>query len=258
MILLCNGDSWTGGMVPSQTPNFNSKKTLDWYDIIPNFGYAHKINKPIGKNSYKYYDSSVWPKVLGKNLNLETWNAGRAGTGNQSIASRTITSVEYLKKLGKKDIFVVVCWSSKYRVHILEYSPKSKKYGPHNIRPQHQNGYAFKLLNKEINEHIFVNDWIENILLLQNYLKVNNIKYLFFNAFDHPVITKDNPLGHLIDNKDWVNNTIEESHFKNFISNKYNTSWDTDNKYFTHSHPQDISHKAWGEYLVDYIVKSKL
>ena len=34
MILLCNGDSWTGGMVPSQTPNFDSKKTLDWYDLI--------------------------------------------------------------------------------------------------------------------------------------------------------------------------------------------------------------------------------
>jgi len=107
MILLCNGDSWTGGMIPSQKPNFNSKKTLDWYGIVPNFGYAHKIDKPIGENVYKYYDCSLWPKVLGKNLKLETWNAGRAGTGNQSIASRTITSVEYLKKLGKKDIFVV-------------------------------------------------------------------------------------------------------------------------------------------------------
>ena len=153
---------------------------------------------------------------------------------------------------------MVVCWSSKYRVHILEYSNQSKKYGPHNIRPHHENSYAFKIINKEINENIFINDWIENILLLQNYLKVNNIKYLFFNAFDHPVITKSNPLGHLIDSKDWVNNTIEESHFKDFISDKYNTFWGDENKYFTHAHPKGISQKAWGKYLTDYMLKNIL
>ena len=38
MILLTNGDSWTQGDSPSQTLNWEAEKTLDWYDIIPNFG----------------------------------------------------------------------------------------------------------------------------------------------------------------------------------------------------------------------------
>ena len=257
MILLCNGDSWTGGCTPAQNYNLDNTKTLDWYDIIPNFGYAHKITNPRSKNNYKYYESSLWPKVLGENLKVETWNAGRSGTGNLSIASRTIVSVEYLKKLGKKDITVVVGWSSKYRVHILEYNNNSKDYGPHNIRPQN-GGKVYKELLGEINENIFVNDWIENILLLQNYLKLNNIKYLFFNAFDYPVITKDNPLGHLVDDKNWVNGTIEEDHFKSFILKEFNSTWESSDEYYELDHPTGISHKAWGKYLTDYMLKNIL
>ncbi len=257
MILLCNGDSWTGGVAPSQDYNLDNTKTLDWYDIVPNFGFAHKIDKPRAVNNYKYYECSLWPKVLGKNLKLETWNAGRSGTGNQNIASRTITSVEYLKKLGKKDIFVIVGWSSKYRIHILEYDKKNKNYGPHNIRPRF-GGEVYEALLGEINENVFINDWIENILLLQNYLKLNNIKYLFFNAFDYPVITKNNPLGHLIDNKDWVNGTVEEDHFKNFILKEFNSTWESKDEYYELDHPTDISHKAWGEYLTDYMLKNIL
>ena len=31
MILLTNGDSWTQGDSPAQTPNWEATKTLDWY-----------------------------------------------------------------------------------------------------------------------------------------------------------------------------------------------------------------------------------
>ena len=44
MILLTNGDSWTQGDSPAQTLNWEAKKTLDWYDIVPFFGnfWFHK------------------------------------------------------------------------------------------------------------------------------------------------------------------------------------------------------------------------
>ena len=38
MILLTNGDSWTQGDSPAQDVNWEAKKSLDWYDIIPHFG----------------------------------------------------------------------------------------------------------------------------------------------------------------------------------------------------------------------------
>ena len=49
MILLTNGDSWTQGDSPAQTPNWESKKSLDWYDIIPNFGSS------IGDGEFQRY-----------------------------------------------------------------------------------------------------------------------------------------------------------------------------------------------------------
>ena len=39
MILLCNGDSWTQGDSPAQQINWKAKPNLDWYNIIPDFGY---------------------------------------------------------------------------------------------------------------------------------------------------------------------------------------------------------------------------
>ena len=93
MILLTNGDSWTQGDSPAQTPNWEATKTLDWYDIIPNFGDETECSQRI---LYKFYDSPVWPKVLGEKLGVETWNAGRLGTSNQTIFRTTINSINYL------------------------------------------------------------------------------------------------------------------------------------------------------------------
>ena len=69
MILLTNGDSWTQGDSPSQTINWNATKSLDWYDIIPHFGDESNLcNKTI---LYKFYDSDVWPKILGERFGVE-------------------------------------------------------------------------------------------------------------------------------------------------------------------------------------------
>ena len=43
MILLCNGDSWTQGDNPAQTPDWKAEKTLPWYDIPRNFG-SHNLS----------------------------------------------------------------------------------------------------------------------------------------------------------------------------------------------------------------------
>ena len=115
MILFTNGDSWTQGDSPAQDINWNATKTEDWYDIVPYFGQIYKYytnnklkNETDTRILYKFYDSDVWPKVLGKKLGVETWNAGRLGDSNSDIYSSTIQSIEYLKKQGKKDIFAII------------------------------------------------------------------------------------------------------------------------------------------------------
>ena len=109
MILLCNGDSWTHGDTPAQIeyPGYKSElgKTPGWYNIVPVL--------PVGRNissteAYRFYDSSLWPKVLGEKLGWETWNCGTNGASNQTIIRTTINSIDYLESMGKKDIFVII------------------------------------------------------------------------------------------------------------------------------------------------------
>ena len=106
MILLTNGDSWTQGDSPAQDLNWKAKPNLDWYNIIPDFG--EPTCPTDDRVTYKFYDSDVWPKVLGEKLGLETWNCGRNGASNDRIVRSTIHQVEYLESLGKKDLFVVI------------------------------------------------------------------------------------------------------------------------------------------------------
>ena len=131
MILLANGDSWTQGDNPSQTFNWNATKSLDWYDIVPGFGRQflphYTFERFDTRIDYKFYDSDVWPKVLGSNLKLKTWNAGRLGSSNSQIVHSTLYSLKYLQKLGYSDIFVVIGWTSMFRQHIFYQFQKNGK-----------------------------------------------------------------------------------------------------------------------------------
>ena len=87
------GDSWTQGDSPAQDLNWKAKPNLDWYNIVPDFGEpTTPCNDRI---TYKFYDSEVWPKVLGKKLGVETWNCGKLGVSNDRIFRTTINSIEY-------------------------------------------------------------------------------------------------------------------------------------------------------------------
>ena len=177
MILFTNGDSWTQGDSPAQDINWEAKKTLDWYDIVPFFGdlYTH-IDKnrnvdPVDKTRvlYKFYDSPVWPKELGKRLGVETWNAGRLGDSNYDIKSTTIQSIEWLKKQGKKDIFAIIGWTSQIRIPVYCVDGE----GQTKIGQQRPDKYeAANEIYKRMN--FIQNEFLLHILQLQNYFKVNS------------------------------------------------------------------------------------
>lgn len=256
MILLTNGDSWTQGDSPAQELNWEAKKTLDWYDIVPFFGnlYAHidenrKVD-PVENTRvlYKFYDSPVWPKELGRRLGVETWNAGRLGDSNYDIKVSTIQSIEWLKRKGKKDIFAIIGWTSQLRVPIY-YADAEGKSKIVQQRPDHYtvaNG-IYRRLN------YIQNEFLHHILELQNYFKVNNVDYLMFNAFDPFTDFNRHYLSEAIDKTKWINHTVKPAHFKEYILQKFNLEYWDESPYFITNHPRDISHKAWAKYLYNYI-----
>ena len=244
MILLCNGDSWTQGDAPAQDINWEAKPNLDWYNIIPDFGDP---TQPCDDRiTYKFYDSDVWPKVLGKELGVETWNCGRLGVSNDRIFRSTINSVEYLESLGKKDLFVVIGLTSLTRFSNLEKQNDRLVYNdvhlPHDFRKYMTN------LDVVYHKHLV------NIINLQNYLKMKNIPYLIFNAFDKEM-ERDLKKIKLYDSIDLNNiyNKDFKPHFRNFIDNKFNTNWCIKGKHYQTIHPTDFSHIEWGNELYKYI-----
>ena len=244
MILLCNGDSWTQGDAPAQDINWEAKPNLDWYNIIPDFGDP---TQPCDDRiTYKFYDSDVWPKVLGKELGVETWNCGRLGVSNDRIFRSTINSVEYLESLGKKDLFVVIGLTSLTRFSNLEKQ---------NDRLVYNDVHLWHDLMKNItNLDVVYHKHLVNIINLQNYLKMKNIPYLIFNAFDKEM-ERDLKKIKLYDSIDLNNiyNKDFKPHFRNFIDNKFNTNWGIKGKHYQTIHPTDFSHIEWGNELYKYI-----
>ncbi len=244
MILLCNGDSWTQGDSPAQDINWGASQTLDWYDIIPNFGEL-SIEAP-DRVLYKFYDSEVWPKVLGKKLGVETWNCGKLGVSNDRIFRSTINSVEYLESLGKKDLFVVIGLTSLIRFSNIERKNDRLEYNDVHVSPD--------FMKNRTNLEVLSQRHIINIINLQNYLKMKNIPYLIFNAFDKDM-ERDLKKIKLYDSIDLNNiyNRDFKPHFRNFIDNKFNTNWGIKGKHYQTLHPTDFSHIEWGNELYKYI-----
>ena len=244
MILLCNGDSWTGGDNPSQEYSWKSTKNLDWYDVVPNFG--DDTNPCNDKIRYKFYDSNVWPKVLGKELGWETWNCGRLGASNDRIIRTTINSVEYLESLGKKDLFVVLGLTS-----LTRFSRVIDKHNNLVFDDIHMYVDFMKNIN---NLDVIYYHHLVNIINIQNYLKMKNIPYLIFNAFDKEM-ESDFTKHKLYDNIDLNNiyNKDFKPHFLDYIEKKFNTNWGNDDDYFKKSHPTDKSHIEWANNLHKHI-----
>ena len=237
MILLCNGDSWTQGDSPAQQINWKAEPNLDWYNIIPDFG---EFSNPCeDRILYKFYDSDVWPKVLGENLGIETWNCGRLGASNDRIVRTTINSIEYLESLGKTDIFVVIGLTS-----INRYSNLTPKFTHNELRENTNNEVSPILIQRNL----------VNLINIQNYLSMKGYDYLIFNTFDRGM-ENDFKRYKLYDNINLNNiyNKDFKPHFKNYIEKEFNTNWEDTDDYFITAHPTDKSHIEWANNLYKYI-----
>jgi|TARA_B100000035_G_scaffold312556_1_gene324302 hypothetical protein len=243
MILLTNGDSWTGGDSPSQTVDWEVTPTSE-YNIIPNFG--SDTNMCDHKTTHKFYNSQIWPKVLGKKLGVETWNCGRLGASIDRIVDTTMYSIEYLHSLGKKDIFVVIGLTSLFRYSAIKQVKKKLT----NVENHLLNQYIPNIENLEmlVKRHVY------NIINLQNFLKMKKIQYLIFNCFDAE-LSSDFESYNLYQDIDLDNiyNRDFKPHFREYIEDKFNTNWGKNDEYFKSSHPTDKSHIAWAEVLEKYI-----
>tara|TARA_E500000318_G_scaffold111983_1_gene133101 strand:- start:2658 stop:3410 length:753 start_codon:yes stop_codon:yes gene_type:complete len=249
MILVCNGDSWTQGDNPAQDINWNAKKNLDWYSIPKNFGWEE--GNIADRILYKFYDSNVWPKLLGKKFNFNTINAGRLGDDNFNISYRTVNILSKLLKEGKKDILVIIGWTSPIRLNSFTID-KNNKIENSQIR-------LATLSDQNLNNTILAESRsIFYYLNLQNFCESHNIRYVFFNAFDGIKSLNEYTMGKFINKEKWIEKDLSVGHFKELIEKHSDRYWTENNRYFRTMHPTDFSHKIWSDYLFSYITNNNL
>lgn len=136
-------------------------------------------------DSFTYGDelsdrNSAWPNILSKYLNCEVSNQGLSGIGNSRIVRNCI-------ELCNEYDLIIIAWSHFARIEFADQN------GIYDIWPGTQLAQFDNRLNyrkdiiKYVTEHhddvYLYRQYLINIILLQNYLKTKNKKYIMLDAF---------------------------------------------------------------------------
>ena len=122
----------------------------------------------------------AWPYLLGNKLGYTVDNFAKPGAGNTKILRNTIENAD------RYDI-IVISWSHFARIEFAD------EFGIYDIWPgNHGNLFKDKLsfrkdilnyINRYHDDVYLYSQQLINIILLQNYLKQNNKKYIMLDSF---------------------------------------------------------------------------
>jgi hypothetical protein len=152
----------------------------------------------------------AWPYKLAKNISAELHNSAMPGSGNTSMV-RNVT------KHAHNNDLIIIAWSHWARIEFAD------QYGIYDTWPGHRNitftgnlsfrGQLLEYITEYHNDEYLYNQHLIQIILLQNYLKSINKKYLMINAFSQPNPVSDASLLDQIDTRyylGWPNKTMME------------------------------------------------
>lgn len=288
MKIICDGDSWVFGC-----------------EIVnPEISNRYSVNTHPGEYDYieendSYRIPRIFPTHLGELFNAEVINLSWPADDNGTILNRTISYITnnfISKNLPTDDLLVIVGWSSPERnffwykdstiSHRFRLWPQVEHF---DAKPQKNiwDYYVTYLWHPEE----YMPRYVMNVVQLQNFLNVHNIKWLCFNSF------YQTPQKH-IDEWEDLNVAMELKKIKNsmggfltqspndrvrkFSSFDYSNLWGivdpirfylkdkTNNTFksfieksnisrpFNGWHPSPEGHKIWADELYNYINKNGL
>jgi len=190
-LLVADGCSWTAGdMVdPVLFPD------EPWH-------VNHPLNAP-------YRFPKVWPHKLGKLLNVETENIASSGSSNDGIVRRILHKIPILlKKYKAEEICVVIGWTSPERKDFFFKEPEQDRSTWDTFYPAELDNHSVEHKEKikfyniygryYWNKEEYVSRYMISLITIHNYLKVNNIKHFFFDAFYEAPESVLNPDKHAV------------------------------------------------------------
>tara|TARA_R110000868_G_scaffold19525_1_gene83986 strand:- start:425 stop:1057 length:633 start_codon:yes stop_codon:yes gene_type:complete len=189
---------------------------------------------------------SAWPVLLATALNMDVVNAGKQGASNDYIVRNTINAVSELRP----DL-VVVAWTSCGRMEFAD------EYGTYDIWPgcasrefdtshQHRSQLIGYISHHSDDEYEY-RRWLQQVILLQHFLKVQNVNYVMCNAFDNQQRNKKFK-------KETVNywNMIDTSKFLGWPYEGI-VEWTYGTPHGRGGHPLELGHERIAQKIAEYI-----
>ena len=255
-LILCEGDSWTGG-------HFIDPK-------LEKMG----IDNVNDRDNDDYRLPKLWPYKLGKLLNKEVINMARAGSSNDGIVRRIIHKIPTLLQTYKpKDLFVIIGWTSPERKDFYYKGGKRPDTWETLYPAQLNQDLSFDpdlekfykiYLDKFWNEEEYFDRYIQHNLLIHYFLKSLGINHLFFDAFyEIPKALIDVSVKSNVTANKFVNipNTkvelIQDIRDNYFVDTSFRDILVSENDFkeelFSDYHPTEKAQDIWANYLYNNI-----
>jgi len=146
------------------------------YAVGDSFTYGQELDNP---------EQSCWARLVANSIGYDLINDGRPGVSNEYMVKKTMQAVSEIKP----DL-VIVSWTSAGRTEFAD------EWGAYDIWPgcssrvfddpvldyRKQLIKYITLYNNEEHEY---RRWLRQVILLQSFLKSNNVDYRFVSAFDN-------------------------------------------------------------------------
>lgn len=190
------------------------------------FTYGQELEDP---------KTQAWPMLVADNFNAEILNLAYSGYSNDGIIYDILR-----ENIKSNDDFVIIMWTWYHRLLFVDNDGWYTCF-PEKLKLGHR-GEISKLLMSTTDQKWLYERWIDQVVLLQEYFKSNNIRYLFINAFDN--------------NQDMISTLLDK------IDRKYYVGWPNfnfDSLAFDNytrlplGHPDVLSHRKIAEIISNKI-----
>jgi hypothetical protein len=158
--------------------------------------------------------TSSWPFLLGSKLGYEVTNLAKPGSGNARMVRHVVEQIDNYD-------LIVIAWSHFARTELADENGFYDIWPGCSTLPHKEfSSWRSDVINyysKHHNDQYLYNQYLINIILIQQYLKFNNKKYIMLDTFDNNNYRKNNPVVNQIDSTyyvGWPTETMMEWTYK--------------------------------------------
>jgi len=140
--------------------------------------------------------NNAWPYLLGNKLGYEITNLAKPGSGNTRMIRHAV------EQINNYDL-IVIAWSHFARTELADENGFYDLWPGCSILPHKEfslwRSDVINYYSKHHNDQYLYNQYLINIILIQQYLKFNNKKYIMLDTFGNNNYRKNNTVVDQID-----------------------------------------------------------